>query len=343
MRAREELTARLTSALSELAAERTPEVVAEAEAEARQAVKEILREELTRAMLAASEQLLAAAPEPKQRPEPKPKLEADEPTPEQGEGLWLYCVVGQAHPGLPAHLEGVSPGRPPRLLRLDGLAAVVSAVPLSEFGEEGLRRNLNDLEWLESMARAHEAVLDVALAHETVVPMRVCTIYRGEEHMRTALAERREILEDALVRLADRSEWGVKMLADRERVEQLARDRAGATDPAGAGEGVAYLARKQLDRAVREQSERIVDEAVRECHARLEEWAAASQVLPPQNKELSGHEGDMVFNGAYLVDDERIQSFEGVTGELERSYAELGMKLELTGPWPAYHFVEIGP
>jgi hypothetical protein len=310
-------------------------VVREAEAVAREAVKDILRDELTRAMLARSEELLA--------PGPEPEPQADEPTPEQGEGLWLYCVVGQAHPGLPAHLEGVSPGRPPRLIRLGDLAAVVSAVPLDEFGEEGLRRNLNDLDWLESMARAHEAVLDVALAHETVVPMRVCTIYRGEDHLRAALGERRELLEEGLVRLADRSEWGVKMLAARDRVEELARERAGAVDPARAGEGVAYLARKQLDRAVREHAERIVDEAVRECHARLEEWAAASQVLPPQNKELSGHEGDMVFNGAYLVDDERIQAFERVIGELERSYAELGMKLELTGPWPAYHFVELGP
>src|SRR4051794_9344777 len=325
---------RLRAALEELAGARAGDGVREAEAEARATVKNILRDELTRAMLARSERLLAP---PGERSTPEPPAPAG-PLPVQGEGWWLYCVVGQAHPRLPANLEGVAPGRPPRILRTEGLAAIVSKVPLDEFGEEGLKRNLNDLDWLESMARAHEGVLEAALGHGTVVPMRVCTIYRSEEHLRETLGERRELFAEALDWLDGRSEWGVKMLAQRERVNELARERAGAAEPEGGGEGVAYLARKQLDRAVHDEADRIVTEAVRECHARLEEWAAASEVLPPQRREVSGHEGEMVFNGAYLVDDERMQSFEKVLGELESAYGRLGLELQLTGPWPAYHF-----
>jgi hypothetical protein len=334
MSARDELSERLRAALAELADARAADVVREAEAEARAAAKSILRDELTRAMLASSEQLLAPS---RERREPEPPAPAG-PLPEQGEGWWLYCVVGQAHPRMPATLEGVAPGRPPRVLKLDGLSAVVSRVPLDEYGEDGLKRNLNDLEWLEAMARGHEAVLEEALGHGPVVPMRVCTIYRSEEHVRESLGERRELFLEALEWLDGSSEWGVKMLARRERVLDLARQRAGEAEAGGQGEGVAYLARKQLDRAVHEEADRIVGEAVRECHARLEEWAAASEVLPPQRKEVSGHEGDMVFNGAYLVDDERIQSFEKVIGELEAAYGNLGLEVQLTGPWPAYHF-----
>ena len=156
MSAREDVSQRLRAALEELAGARAPDLVREAEAEARAAVKSILRDELTRAMLASSERLLAPPPE---RPAPEPPAPAD-PLPEQGEGWWLYCVVGQAHPRLPADLEAVAPGRPPRIVSAGDLAAVVSEVPLDEFGEEGLKRNLNDLAWLEATARAHETVLE---------------------------------------------------------------------------------------------------------------------------------------------------------------------------------------
>ena len=39
------------------------------------------------------------------------------------------------------------------------LTAAVGTVGLDEFGEEGLRRNLEDLDWLAATARAHDAVI----------------------------------------------------------------------------------------------------------------------------------------------------------------------------------------
>ena len=47
--------------------------------------------------------------------------------------------------------------------RKGGLAALVSRVPLSEYGEEPVRARLEDPDWLEAKARAHEAVLEGAL------------------------------------------------------------------------------------------------------------------------------------------------------------------------------------
>jgi hypothetical protein len=64
----------------------------------------------------------------------------------------------------------------------------------------------------------------------------------------------------------------------------------------------------------------------------------ASELLAPQSAELSGHSGEMVLNGAYLVDDERLDGFRSVVEELGRAYADSGLAFELTGPWPAYNF-----
>jgi hypothetical protein len=251
----------------------------------------------------------------------------------------VYCVARAGFRGLLDDVGGVVEDRPPREVRSGRLVAVVSPVPLNEFGEEPLKRNLNDLEWLEAVARAHENVLDAALASGPIVPMRICTIFRDEEHVRRMLSDSGPDFEHALERLDGRAEWGVKVIADRGQVAAAVRARVGADALGSAGEGGAYLGRKQEDRRLRALLESTLDEAVRESHARLEEWAHASEVLPPQRRELGGYDGEMVFNGAYLVADDRVAAFEAMVGELSRQYADAGLSFELTGPWPAFHFV----
>jgi hypothetical protein len=224
------------------------------------------------------------------------------------------------------------------VVRAAGLTAVVSEVPLDEYGEEGLRRNLNDLEWLEEVVRAHEGVLEAALPGGPLVPMRVCTIYTDTQHVERMLAERKTSFEDAIARLSGRAEWGVKLTADRNRAAEAARARMGHVAGATAGAGGSYLGRKQQDLRLHDEVVEILDAAAAESHARLEEWAAESELLPAQRRELSGHEGEMVLNAAYLVDDDRLDGFRQVVSELEQQYGDEGFAFELTGPWAAFHF-----
>jgi len=73
------------------------------------------------------------------------------------EGVWTYAVVESeaAEPRL-SGLVGVS-GEPIRAVTSTGLTAVVGTVGLDQFGEDGLRRNLEDLDWLAAPARAPSA------------------------------------------------------------------------------------------------------------------------------------------------------------------------------------------
>ena len=131
----------------------------------------------------------------------------------------------------------------------------------------------------------------------------------------------------------------VSELEERARDESdEARALAEAID--GKPEGGAYIARKKLDALVRDEADRILDEVVRETHARLEEWAAASVVLPAQSRELAGYQGQMVFNAAYLVEDSRTERFTSLVGGLDDQYRDAGVAFQLTGPWPAYNFVK---
>jgi hypothetical protein len=345
---------------TELLAADVDELIREAQGEARAAVKARLRAQFEDALLGAVEARLAAAGNgqaargvvgdtsvravrgatgdaPVADPRGAGAERAGEPgpAPETGEGLWLYGVTAR---GEAPDIEGVADPHRPRAITAAGLTAMVSTVPLGDFGEQGLKRNLNDVQWLEQVARAHERVLDSALEEAPLIPMRLCTIYRTEEQIQALLAERREQFTEALAALEGRGEWGVKVTADRERAAARLRERD--DEHRAAGVGGSYLGRKQQELRLRDEVDAALDAAVQESHARLEEWAVASQLLPPQRSELSGRSGEMVLNGAYLVDDERLDGFRTVIAELGRQYGgDKGLAFELTGPWPPYNFV----
>ncbi len=90
----------------------------------------------------------------------------------------LLHHVGADAPAEPADLEGVEPGTSIELISDGELAALVSPVPLPEYGDEQLRVHLEDLAWVERTARRHEDVLEAALREATIVPLRLCTLYR---------------------------------------------------------------------------------------------------------------------------------------------------------------------
>jgi Gas vesicle synthesis protein GvpL/GvpF len=256
-------------------------------------------------------------------------------------GAYAYCVMaGDARPELDG-VAGVDPARPPRVVRRAGLAAVAGDVALAEFGAAALKRNLEDVRWLERVARAHEAVLDRALQAGTVVPLRLCTVFAGDAAVLAMLDRERAALQAALDRLEGRAEWGVKLIADPGAVRAAAggRSAAGAEERAGApASGHAYLARKRRDRHAREEARRIAHEAARAVHTGLGAQAAAATVLRAPPRELSGDPGELVLNGAYLVDRARADEFRALAERLGEGQRPRGLRLEVTGPWPPYSF-----
>ena len=336
--------------LARWAAERAPELLARAEAQA--------VDELKRALLEAA---LADRPEARSEPgersfaRPPRRREspaADErtvsrPARARGDALWAYCVARAGEP-LPEGVPGVHAAGTTERIEDRDLAAIVSRVPLAEFGEEALRRNLNDLEWLERVARGHEAVLERALEGATIVPLRLCTIFEDDGAVRRMLADQRSTLVSALDLLTGHQEWGVKLIADRAALEAAARERSSevdtpAEDVGASSAGSAYLLRRREERQVREAADRLAVDVADEVHARLQDWASDAVLNPPQNRDLSGHEGEMLLNGAYLVETPKVERLRELVSELQERYRDLGVRLELTGPWPPYNFVPRDP
>jgi hypothetical protein len=237
--------------------------------------------------------------------------------------LWAYGVVpaAAAVPDVP----GIA-GRPVERIAHGRLAALVTPVPAERFTGEALKERLEDLDELEALARGHEAVLEDVLRGGDLVPFRLCTIYRAPDTVRHMLATEGPRLERALARLQGKAEWGVKAFA------APAAAPAPAARPAS---GTEYLRRRSAERRRAEHDGDALAEAVAGVHARLAERACAAVLAPPQDRRLSGRDAEMVLNASYLVERERARDFAGLVDAL----GDDGIALELTGPWPAYHFV----
>jgi len=328
--------------LASWARRRAPELLARAEAEAVAALRDALVEA---ALAQRGTEMPARRPVRRATPEPPERADAARAEAPAGDGLWAYCVLRTGEPGVDG-LAGIDGGVVERV-EARGLAALVSRVPLADFGAGPLRDNLNDLDWLERVARAHEAVLERVLAETTIVPLRLCTIYESEDGVREMLEREHDSLARALDTLAGRQEWGVKVLADEERLTEEARSRS--AEAAALEEeldartgGGAYMLRRRLERHVRDAADALASELAEQVHAQLQDWASDAVALAPQNPELSGHEGRMLMNGAYLVETERVDGLRALVSDLEERHRSLGVRIELTGPWPPYNFLSGG-
>ena len=242
--------------------------------------------------------------------------------------LWTYGVVATGAT-LPADLVGVA-GGVVAPVATEGLTALTTAVPRADFDVQPLREHLNDLPWLERVAREHEAVLEQVLGAATVVPLRLCTIFEDAAGAQRMLEREHDALVEALGRLEGREEWGVKVLLDRDRLVP-------AADEATEEGGLAYLARRRQQLAAREEARGVTAQLVDQVDGALRVVAVDAVRLPAQNRELSGHSGDMVLNAAYLVCDPA--ELRACVEALQQRYEAQGVRIELTGPWPPYNFV----
>lgn len=247
-------------------------------------------------------------------------------------GSWLYAVTQGLEPGGLAALTGVA-GERPRAVEGAGLVAVVGTVPLASFGEEALRRNMEDLDWLAAVARAHDAVVDAVVRARPAVPLRLATVYHDDDRVRAVLSERHGEFRRLLDLVNGRTEWGVKAFVDPSRLREP-EPAAGGTP--GRGAGAAYLRRKRSQHLARERAEQIAAEQARTIHEALAGLAAEARTHRPQSRQLTGNDLPMILNGAYLVDDAAAQEFAEAVAVQERAHEAI--QLRLTGPWPPYSF-----
>lgn len=219
---------------------------------------------------------------------------------------------------------------------VSGLAAAVGPVPAEDFQEDALRRHLEDLDWLETVARAHHTVIEALAAHTTVLPLRLATVYRDDERVQAVLHEEAEVFTQALRRLAGHLEWGVKIYVEPPS-ETEAADGAGTTGGTdGLTAGRAYLRARRAQRHARDDSYQAAREAADRVEAIGRELAAGHARHRVQQGQLAAGTGENVVNDAYLVARTEAEHFRDRVREAAQDLP--GVRIDVTGPWAPYSF-----
>lgn len=258
-----------------------------------------------------------------ERPEPPPGASS----------VYTYAVMlpSPGHEARAGGLRGVA-GRRVRLVDASGLVVAVSDVPAEEFTEDALKRRLEDLDWLERVARAHNAVVEALSAEAVVLPLRLATVHFDDDSLRVHMAEQRCAFAELLARLDGHVEWGVKVYATG---GSEAPPAPGPEAP-GAGPGRAYLQRRRQQRRSREGAWEAAAGLGERIDRELAGVVADRRHHRPQSGQLSQGPGQNVVNAAYLVPRDRAEEFRARVEELAAGTA--GVRVEVTGPWAPYSF-----
>lgn len=255
-------------------------------------------------------------------------------------GWYLYAFL--SHEDLPP-LAGIDGHSPPSLIAENGIAALASSVPLAEFGEEALRRNLEDLRWLEEKVRLHESIVEAALAKGPVLPMKFGTIFLNADTIRAVIRRNARRIRDALEFLRDKVEWGVKGFADRAALRAavlrsdaalLALSREASAKPPGQ----AFFLKRKIEESASAKCEAREESLTREALEGIRGAGVDLVEYPPLLAD--GARGErIVLNLACLVRREGVEAFLAGVEQWNRGHGEEGVRLLTSGPWPPYHFV----
>ena len=128
--------------------------------------------------------------------------------------IYLYCITNR----MP---QPKWDGYGVYSLNHQGLYAVVSKVPEDEFGEENLKKNLSNSEWLKNMACRHEKVIEEVMEDGCVVPFKLATLFKTEDSLRTMLKEHAGKIKENLEDFEEKEEWGIKIYCDMERLKKI--------------------------------------------------------------------------------------------------------------------------
>jgi hypothetical protein len=254
----------------------------------------------------------------------------------RNQGTYVYCVIAGAEPPSLARVPRGLPGTGAvRALSLDRRTwVIVATAPLRLYGETVINRKLSDLDWVARVAVAHERVIESFVDAESLLPMKLLTIFAGDERALEHLRKDRRRLARLLARVAHHDEWGVRVAIDT--VRPLASDGSRPAAP-GPG-GVAYLTRKKMQRDRSAELRVHARQVVARLYDRLAEASRSARRRPAT--DLPAVDRPLLLDAAFLVSRRRAKTFQSRVARERTLMMKQGYRLMLTGPWPAYTFVQ---
>lgn len=259
---------------------------------------------------------------------------------------YVYCIAEDTAAAelpvdsLPAAIED---GSKLEWISVSDLAALASQVPRATYSEENLAEHLTDATWTAIRAMRHETVVEYVARRATVIPLRFGTIYLERAGVEQMLNEKSNELESIIEQLRGREEWGVNVYCDRAvllssitSVSPVLRDLVQRAEQAPPGQS--YLMQKKIETLKVDEARVAVNRIVDQIEESLKDQTDEGRRLRILKVETTEH-GELKAKFAFLVKRAGFDEFKNAAERLAQEYQAAGVRLELTGPWPAYNFL----
>jgi Gas vesicle synthesis protein GvpL/GvpF len=233
---------------------------------------------------------------------------------------------------MPRGLPAATPPEPVQVA--NSLWAIAADVPLDLYGPESLPNRLRDMAWVADIAVAHEAVVErlASARGAAVVPMKLFTMFSTRERALADLRARGKEIASILRRIRGCAEWGVRVTRRSPKGGPSGSPR-GATAPTS---GTAFLVAKKRARDDAQAHALKAAEAAESTYLTLSKLARASR----RREAPEGATTPPLIDAAFLVPTSTQARFRAAVRRHASLCRKAGAEITLTGPWPAYNFVE---
>jgi len=258
---------------------------------------------------------------------------------ENGQLIYLYCVTDSE---LKVNQIECSENNLYSICH-NGLYAVVGKVDQQEFGEEGLKRNMADMEWIKAKVSMHEKIIEQVMAGTDVIPFKFGTLFNTDASLKALLEQYGQEFKTILRKLAYKQEWGLKIYCNQQKLKaNLGNDDSEILkiedEIKSTSVGKSYFLKKKKDELIEKMLNEKINECGQESFELLEELSFDARINRLLPKEVTEREDDMVLNSAFLIDKDEVDDFKNMINTLKMRYEGKGFYIDCTGPWPPYNF-----
>jgi hypothetical protein len=255
--------------------------------------------------------------------------------------IYIFCLTGEA----PSRIDIRLPHEI-SVIEVDGLYFIIKYVSDKDFGENNLKKNISDVVWLDRKVREHLDVITCIMQTLGVIPFNFGTLYKSEISLRQFATKYADVFKKNLYYLEGKEEWAVKSYCSKKKiVENISLLSKNISDIDAliqtASPGKAYILGKKKKDIIENEIISIYNLFSKNIFTRFNDFAEEYRLNPIPSFEITERGDDMILNAVFLIKKEVVASFVKLSDQLPLQHDNIGLILELTGPWPSYSFVKI--
>ncbi|WP_176522524.1 MULTISPECIES: GvpL/GvpF family gas vesicle protein [unclassified Bacillus (in: firmicutes)] len=229
---------------------------------------------------------------------------------------------------------------------VEKVTAVFCYLSEEEFDESVLKEKMDNPKWVHKHAIHHHETIVTYSKNYLFLPSKFCTVYSSIEKLREDLSQEQLNIVSLFEQLKEKEEWNVKMYYDKSKffkvlerhskVIQNMNDELKILSP-----GKQFFMKKKQGQLLENEAQtelRLISQSLENT---LLNSAFGSKTRKNWSKNATGRNVDMIYNSTSLIPKDSRKKFELLIKEFRQKYEDKGIIVEISGPWPFYHFASL--